>query len=350
MSRAPSGDFPGGSSVEYVTPGGGDGARIYDISGFDEQPPHFLRLEVRLRSIPIRAWPFLIVAIAGAVLRAQDLWTWGWASIGTVYVAVEVLGTLMPVALLIGCPRAWRSAPVVLIGVIAWVWITPALGLAYQVQYAIVNASSPNEFIPYVLGVAQDLAGIPALAGPVLIAYGLSRRRRTETTWPRAMVVAAIVLAAVWGLSDARVAIDFYASQNFDLAGTSVGLTNREIVFAITNGLRPVYILGFGALAWSSLSAVRAREPHKSFWVLTFAGSAMLFVLGMYSDGVMRAPDPGSVVGGIVIVIQQALADFVVWAYAVAYAALVAAFVVGLPPDPLDLGDVVSAGAADGTA
>jgi hypothetical protein len=329
--------------VSYVSPDGGDGARIYDISGFDEPPPRFPRLAVRLPFIPITAWPFLIVAIADAVLRAQDLWTWGWASIGTVYVAVEVMGTLMPVALLIGCPRVWRSAPVVLIGVVAWVWITPALGLAYQVQYAILHASSPNEAIPYALGVAQDLAGIPALAGPALIAYGLSRRRRTETTWPRAMVVVAVVIGAAWGISDARAAIDFYWSQNLDITGAPAGLTNREIVFVIASGLRSVYLLGFGALAWSSLSAVRAGESRKSFWILMFAGSAMLFVLALYSDGVMRAPNPGSIVGDIVIAIQQALGDFVVWAYVVAYAALVTGFMLGLPPDPRDLGDVVAA-------
>jgi hypothetical protein len=333
----------GGWIVSYVSPDGGDGARVYDISGFDEPPPRFPRLAVRLPSVPVTAWPFLIVAIAVAVLRVQDLWTWGWASIGTVYVAAEVLGTLMPVALLIGCPRVWRSAPVVLIGVIAWVWITPALGLAYQVQYAIVHASSPTEFIPYALGVAQDLAGIPALAGPALIAYGLSRRRRTETTWPRAMVLAAIVIAAAWGLSDARSTIDIYWSQSFDMTGSPSGLTNREIVFAITSGLRSVYLLGFGALAWSSLSAVRAGEPRQSFWMLMFAGSVMLFVLGIYSDGVMRVAYPGSVVGDIVIAIYQALNDYVVWAYVAAYGALVIAFGLGLPPDPLDLGDVVGA-------
>jgi hypothetical protein len=344
MSRAPSGDAPGGGSVTYVPPDGGHEARVYDISGFDEPPPpRFLRLEARLPSVPAAAWPFLIVAVAVAVLRAQDLWTWGWASIGTVYVAAEVLGTLMPVALLIGCPRIWRSAPVVLIGVVAWVWIAPALGLAYQVQYAVVHASSPNEIIPYALGVAQDLAAIPALAGPALIAYGLSRRRRTETTWPRNVVVVAIVIAAAWGLLDARGAIDFYWSQNFDITGTPAGLTNREIVFAITSGLRPVYMLGFGALAWSSLSAFRAGEPRRSFWILMFAGSVMLFVMGVYSDAVMRVANPGWVAGDIVIAIQQALNDFVVWIYVAAYAALIVAFALGLPPDPLDLGDVVAA-------
>jgi hypothetical protein len=208
---------------------------------------------------------------------------------------------------------------------------------------ALEPESLPNEFIRYALGVAQDLAGIPALAGPALIAYGLSRRRRTTTTWPRAMVVAAIVIAAAWGLSDARGAIDFYWSQNFGMAATPAGLTNREIVSAITSGLRPVYILGFGALAWSSLSAVRAGEPGKSFWILMFAGSAMLFVLGMYSDVVMRVANPGEVVSDIILAIYQALNDFVIWTYVAAYAALVVAFLLGLPPDPLDLGDVVVA-------
>ena len=74
-----------------------------------------------------------------------------------------------------------------------------------------------------------------------------------------------------------------------------------------------------------------------------FAGSVMLFVLGIYSDGVMRVAYPGSVVGDIVIAIYQALNDYVVWAYVAAYGALVIAFGLGLPPDPLDLGDVVGA-------
>lgn len=328
--------------MTYVSPDGGDGARIYDISGFDEPPPRFARLTDRLPYIPITAWPFLIVAIAVAVLRAQDLWTWGWGSMSTAYVAAAVLGTLMPVALVIGCPRVWRSAPVILIGVVAWVWITQALGLVSQAVHALEPESLPDEFIPYTLGVAQDLVAIPALAGPALIAYGLLKRRRTETTWPRAMVVAAIVIAAAWGLSNARGMLDVYGSINSGPDGIPAGLTKREIVQAIAVLLRPVEILGLAAVAWTSLSAIRAGEVHRRFWALAFAGSTVLFCLDVYSNVVWTMLYGGSAPSDFAIAVFSSVSDIIGGGYLLAYAALVAAFMIGLPPDPLDLGDVVT--------
>jgi hypothetical protein len=341
MSRAPSGDFPGDSSVTYVSPDGGDGARIYDISGFDELPPRFPRLAVRLPSIPITAWPFLIVAIAVAVLRAQQIWTWG-GSFLTVYL-VDVLVALLPVALLIGCPRAWRSAPAVLVGVVAWVWVTSALALASEATQWIPLGILQDDRIGYALGVARDLAPIPAIAGPALIAYGLSKRRRTETTWPRAMIVVAIVVAAAWGLSGARAMLDFYGSVGSAPDGVAAGLTRREIVQVITILLRPVEILGLAAIAWSSLSAIRAGEAHRRFWALAFAGSTLLFGLAVYSNVFYMIFNGGSVPDDFAISVYSALSGAVTVAYLLAFAALIVAFALGLPPAPLDLGDVVAA-------
>jgi hypothetical protein len=340
MSREPSGDFPGGSSVTYVPPDGGHEARIYDISGFDEPPSRFPRLAIRHPSVPLAAWPFLIVAVGLAVLRAGQIWAWGW-SFSTVYLAADVLVALLPVALLIGCPGAWRSAPAVFIGVVAWVWVSSALALASAVLQWITPGLLPDDPIGYALGVARDLAPIPAIAGPAVIAYGLAKRRRTETTWPRSIVVVAIVFAAAWGLINARVMLDFYGYLG--PGGFPGGLTKREIVQTITTMLGPMEILGLGGIAWASLSAIRAGEPQRPFWALAFAGSTLLFSLAVYSNVFYMIFNGGSVPDEFAISVYSALSGVFTVANLLAFAALVAAFMLGLPPDPLDLGDVVAA-------
>lgn len=328
--------------MSYVSPDGGDGARIYDISGFDEPPPRFSRLASRHPSVPLAAWPFLIVAGGLAVLRVGQIWTWGW-SFFTVYLVADVLVALLPVALLIGCPGAWRSARAVFVGVVAWVWVTSALALASEATQWIPLDILPDDLIGYGLGVAGDLAQILAIAGPVLIAYGLSKRRRTETTWPRAMVAAAIVIAAAWGLRDAWAMLDFYGSANFGPDGVAAGLTRREIFQAIVTLLRPVEILGLGAIAWSSLSAIRAAEPHRRFWAPAFAGSALLFCVAVYSNVFYMILYGRSAPDDIAIAVYSDLTGVVTGVYLLAFAALAVAFLLGLPPDPLDLGDVVVA-------
>lgn len=318
--------------MSHASPHGGD----------DEPPPRFPQLAIRHPSVPLAAWPFLIVAGGLAVLRAGQIWTWGW-SFFTVYLAIDVLVALLPVALLIGCPRAWRSAPAVFVGVVAWVWVTSALALASEVPPRILPGILPDDLIGNALGVVRDLAPIPAIAGPALIAYGLSKRRRTQTTWPCVMVVAAIVIAAAWGLRDATATLDSYGSANFGPDGVAAGLTKREIVQAIVTLLRPMEILGLGAIAWSSLSAIRAAEPQRRFWVTAFAGSTVLFVLAGYSDFWWMAFYGGSVPGDLAIAVYSALSGVASGANLLGYAALDVAFLLGLPPDPLDLGDVVVA-------
>jgi hypothetical protein len=335
--------------VSYFSPDGGDGARIYDISGFDESPPRprLPRLAVHLRAIPLAAWPFLIVAGALLVWRMQSAWSSGYASqIDWATMTSIGVAALMPAALLIGCPKAWRTAPAVFAGVVAWVWVAAALELAIEIWMRIGPQELPD-VVDYWLEAAGELAVIPALAGPMLIAYGLSSRRRTATTWPRPITVAAVVLAAAWGLIAAKGTIDFFTSTNLGV-GAGAGLTNRQIVYAITSFLRPLEMLGLGAIAWSSLSAIRAGEPQRRFWVPALVGSTVLFLLACYSGFWQMAFYSGSVPNDLAIAVYSTLSGIASAAYLFGYAVLVFAFGLGLPPDPLDLGEVVAAGDAEG--
>ena len=341
MSRAPSGDLQGGGSVVYVPPDGGHGALIYDISGFDEPPPRFPRLEVRLRSVPAAAWPFLIVAIALIAWRVQAAWFAGYASVDWALMTSIGVAALLPAALLIGCPRAWRLAPAVFVGVVAWVWVAAALALPIEIWQRIGPEGLPDA-VTYWLGVVRDLAVVPSLAGPALIAFGLSSRRRTATTWPRAMVVVAFSIAAFWGLSEAKGMLDFYGSTNIAIDAAAFGLTNRQIVYAITSLVRPIEMLGIGAMAWSSLSALRAGEPHRRFWAPAFAGSTMLFCVAVYSN-IVATTFSVSGPNEFVIAVYTAFSGVAGGAQVLGFVALIVAFALGLPPDPLDLGDVVAA-------
>jgi hypothetical protein len=129
---------------------------------------------------------------------------------------------------------------------------------------------------------ARDLAAIISIAGPALITIALLPRRRTETTWPKVLVALALIGTATLCVDAAISAIDQYRNLQ-DFSVTTMAGTFRDQPFVVVATLQPVRLLTMGALAWSTLSAVRAEEEPRRFWLSVFIGSAVLLGLNILS-------------------------------------------------------------------
>jgi hypothetical protein len=119
------------------------------------------------------------------------------------------------------------------------------------------------------LQIGRDLGSIASLSGPALVAIALMQRRRTETTWPKALVALTLIATGVLCLLATNSAISVPSE-------TTIGVDPDYAWFVAVVALRPLQILTVGALAWSTLAAVRAREEPRRFWLLVFAGSAVM--------------------------------------------------------------------------
>jgi hypothetical protein len=199
-------------------------------------------------------------------------------------------GALLPAAILIGCRDAWRSAQLLLLGVIVWTSIPFVLDFVLWAQQWLSPEQWPDTSAFSGLQIARDLAAIASLSGPVLVAIALMQRRRTETTWPRALVGLTLIATGALCLLAANSAIGVSS-------GATIGVDPEYTLFVAVVALRPLQVLTIGALAWSTLAAVRAREEPRRFWLLVFVGSAVMFgtyVLSSSLDLALASPALGS--------------------------------------------------------
>jgi len=293
--------------------------------------------------VPAGVWPFVAIAALLVALQVRDAWAAGsWAGLGLLTLAILVFDALLPAAVLVGCRGDWRSAPVVFAGAVVWTWLVAVAGVLFGLQQWLAPGTWLDQPLGSAIGTGRELAAIVALAGPAVVAYGLSKLRRTETTWPRPLVTVAIVLAVGMGLYEAQTGLNFYATIESGNGGP-VQLSLGDLGNVILNAARPVELLGLGALAWSSLSAVRAGELPVRFWTLICAGSAALFLFGVYTAAVGPAVSVGLIPMDLATGVVTSVYGVLNWGYPAAFAALLVGFGLGLPPDPLDLGDVIAA-------
>jgi hypothetical protein len=243
------------------------------VNGTDYEPADPRRLTAiqdglaaRGQCIPREAWPFILLA-AFAVAANGQLFLSN-ASPDLLYAGIAA-GALLPVAILIGCHDAWRSARLLLLGAIVWTSIPPVVNVVSWAQQVLLPDQWPDGSVFSDLQIARGLANLVSVAGPALIAIALLRRRRTETTWPGALVAPTLVATAVLCLLAANGALS-------DFSGTTIQVTPGYNWFVAFEVLGPLGLLTVGALAWSTLAAVRAKEEPRRFWLLVFAGSAVL--------------------------------------------------------------------------
>ena len=228
------------------------------------------------RRVPPLAWPFIVLAgLRWLVLLIAAGGSW---DVWTVLVVVDVTAwALLPAAVIIGRPDAWRSARVVFLGAIAWSTIGAVSSLIWGVGEAGVDPNLSFSAARLSVGLVQEIVFI---AAPLMIVYGLSFRRRTATSWP--LLVVAVAAAGTAAVSSAW---DSYISQ----FGLAVFLTDgpaKQIEF-LAEIISPLGLLSLCVLVWSSLSAVRAKEQPRRFWLALTAGSVALLAIHIYGHTVL---------------------------------------------------------------
>jgi hypothetical protein len=224
-------------------------------------------LAPRVQRVPPEAWPFILLAVFVVVANGQMV-----LSSGSLYLLLlpnVAAGALLPAAILIGCRDAWRSARLLLLGAIVWTSIPFVLDVLSWAQQWLSPEQWPDTSVFSGLQIGRDLGSIASLSGPALVAIALMQRRRTETTWPKALVALTLIATGVLCLLATNSAISVPSE-------TTIGVDPDYAWFVAVVALRPLQILTVGALAWSTLAAVRAREEPRRFWLLVFAGSAVM--------------------------------------------------------------------------
>lgn len=243
-------------------------------------PPGLIRihewLAARGRRIPPEAWPFILLAAVAVAANRQVLLATG--SPDLLLLANVAAGALLPAAILVGCRGMWRSARLLLLGAIVWTSIPTLLDIVDWAQQFLSPAQWPDTSFFSWIQSARDLGAIISIAGPALIAIALEHRRHTVTTWPKALVALSVVAAGALFLlaGNAAIGVASGATSDFD---------SGYPWFVAVMVLGPLRLLTIGALAWSTLSAVRAGEQPHRFWVSVSAGSALMLGASILAIG-----------------------------------------------------------------
>jgi hypothetical protein len=223
-------------------------------------------LAARGQLVPREAWPFILLAAFAVAANGQLFLS---NALPDLLCAGIAAGALLPVAILIGCRDAWRSARLLLLGAIVWTSIPLVGDVVSWAQQVLSPEQWPDVSVFSDLQIARGLADLVSVAGPALVAIALLRSRRTETTWPGALVGPTLVATAMLCLLAANGALS-------DFSGTTIQVTPGYPWLVAFAALGPLRLLTVGALAWSTLAAARAKEEPRRFWLLVFAGSAVL--------------------------------------------------------------------------
>ena len=292
------------------------------------------RLAELLRRVPSQAWPFFVLAgIELAIFAVAGSESWSMLSL--LIAAGVACWPLLPAAVIMGCPTAWQSARGVLVGAIVWTTISAAVSLIWRAPTYFGSGSLDSAG-----GSASHLLALAAsLAGPAIVAASLERRRRTSTTWPVPLVVLVVVGAAAACLYQGSNALDWYNAQRSYPFGTQDDLA--LLLQLVAQTLQPVMVLTLGALVWSSLSASRAGEQPRRFWLAIMAGSATLFVVLIYGLAVIPVISTLGLISTNTFDLINTLGNLTAWASVASIVLLLVGFGFGLPADPTDLVEVV---------
>jgi hypothetical protein len=299
------------------------------------------RLADLARRVPHAAWPFIVLA----ALQTLLLVSLGYRDFRNI--AIWVIPTLLPVAVIVGRRDAWKSARMVMIGAILWgsaLAVAQVFAMAWPQIGGNVEMDTPADFV---LRVGVRGASLLAIAGPALVMLGLRTRRETQTSWPRALVAVAVVVTAALCVWNVKQALDSQALQ--DNYGYYIDISLRDRLDAIAQGLEALDLLTMGALAWSAVSAVRAQEEPRRFWLAIGAGSSLLFATDLYWR--LALPGAGGAMGPLDWLsasLSAAIAEIRILAVLAGFVLLLIGFGLGLPDSDEELlGDVLPERAAD---
>ena len=241
------------------------------------------RLADLARRVPRPAWPFIVLAAAQILLLAgPGILGGGGGYLDPRIIAVLVIPSLLPVAVLVGRRDAWNSARMIMTGAILWGSVGALVQVLELGQQRFAADPGADTALDFILRVAVRLASLIAIAAPALIVFGLRRRRRTETSWPKALVAVAVLVTAALCVYDANQALQWQSLEhNF---GYYIDISWRDRLDVLAQAMAPLGLLALGALAWSTISAVRAQETPRRFWLAIGVGSTLLFAASLYSS------------------------------------------------------------------
>jgi hypothetical protein len=229
---------------------------------------------------------------------------------------------LLPAAVLLRHPDAWRRLRILVIGAVLFASVQALIVLADPLQPVFEtltpSGTEPGAIVP-LAAVYEVLVGVVTGLGLACIALGLARARQLPDPDSRASLVVPIaaVLATVAGvLSTAR--LDF----------TGVPFTPTLVAYlAASLAVGVVRVVAWAFLAAVALRGWRVGEsPTAGWWLALLGAGLVLFALALLN------------VRGLIDVTDQALDEVYGYieatAYAVGTVALFLAFALGLPAIP----------------
>jgi hypothetical protein len=233
-----------------------------------------------------------------------------------------IAAILLPAALLLRHPDAWRRIRILVVGAVVFASVQALIVLADPLQPVFEtltpSGTEPGAIVP--LAAAYEiLVGVVTGLGLGCLAIGLSRARQRPDPDSRATLIVPIaaVLATVAGiLSTARL----------DFTGVSITPTLTAYL-AASLAIGVVRVVAWAFLAAVALRGWRVGESPATGWWLALLGAALvLFALTLLN------------VRGLIDVTDQTVDVIYGYIEATAYAAgtitLLVAFAVGLPAIP----------------
>jgi hypothetical protein len=226
-----------------------------------------------VRRLTPLAWLFVVVA--GLDLVQRLLWlpappTLTTSLAGIVRAFSPALLILLPAAVLVGEPTAWRTGRLILIGALTLAG-AELVALAWRISWESTAASA--------VAAAQRVPGEPLddwvrlivavarLAGPILLAVGLSRLLRNRAAGPSARPTLGGLVAIALGVA-------VTGTQLLGVLGERGPLHRLEVVAGVFAALVAVAWACLVAVALPSASTNRSSRPGR----IALASGALLFV------------------------------------------------------------------------
>jgi hypothetical protein len=233
-----------------------DGNVVYPDPPRRARSPHPADRLLARASLPM--WCFLLLAAVQAYAAVVT----PWASVGDLLMrlAYGCTATLLPAAVLLWRPDAWRSARLVLAGAIVWTTPPAIAGLGWSI--GLRSAA---------VAVAVALA---SYIGPALLAVGLERTRRHRTM--------SFVDLARFAATFTALVLTFGLGQWLPMSGHEAmrpvgGLLDAfDVAPWISGSVMSVQVFCLFVFAESCLSAVLAWEWQSRLWQCASAGTALL--------------------------------------------------------------------------
>jgi hypothetical protein len=226
-----------------------------------------------VRRLTPLAW--LFVAVAGLDLVQRLLWlpvppTLSTSLAGIVRAFSPAFVVLLPAAVLVGEPTAWRTSRLLLVGALTLAG-AELLGLVWRIYWesAVASAVAAAERVPGepLDDVVRLVVAVARLAGPVLLAVGLSRLLRNRDAAATARLTLGGLVAIALGVAVA-------GTQLLEVLGQRGPLHRLEVVAGVFAGLVAVAWAGLAAVALPSASTDRPSRRGR----IALATGALFFV------------------------------------------------------------------------